>query len=251
MIFSPGAGLAALCGLGAALLWIRPRAGRILVCLGAAGFLAIAALPIDQWLLLPLENRFPQPPADAKLAGIIVLGGSIDAAMTADRGLPSLNAAADRLTALAALALSRPDLPVVFTGGPPPNRPGAPPEAAGVRILMRQLGVPDGRIQYESASRTTYENAVLSTRMVHPKPGQTWLLVTSAAHMPRAVGTFRAAGWTVLADPVGYKSFRDPAARALRGFGERLWLIDTTAHEWFGLVQYWVMGRSSAVFPEP
>ncbi len=251
MIFSPGAWLAVLCGAGAVLLWFRPRAGRILVSLGALGFLAIAVLPIDQWLLLPLENRFPQPPADTKLAGIIVLGGSIDAALTADRGMPALNSAADRLTALAALARSRPDLPIVFTGGPAPNRPDGPTEADGVRLLMRQLGVPEGRVQYEQASRTTYENAVLSARIVHPKPGDVWLLVTSAAHMPRAIGTFRAARWTVLADPVGYKSFRDPADRGRRWFGERLWLIDTAAHEWLGMVAYWGMGWSSELFPGP
>jgi uncharacterized SAM-binding protein YcdF (DUF218 family) len=251
MIFSPGAWLAALCVVGALLLWIRPRTGRILVGLGAAGFLAIALLPIDQWLLLPLEDRFPAPPADAQLAGIVVLGGALDAALSKDRGMPSLNAAAERLTHLAALALTHPALPILFTGGPDPNRPDGLPESDGVRILMRQLGVPEGRVQFESASRTTWENAVFSARMIHPKPGEVWLLVTSAAHMPRSVGTFRAAGWTVLADPVGYKSFRVPEDRGRRSFGERLALIDTAAHEWLGLVQYRLWGRTTEVFPAP
>ena len=250
MIFSPGAWLAALCALGAALLWIRPGTGRILASLGAAGFLAIALLPIDQWLLEPLENRFPPPPSDARIAGIVVLGGALDTALTQDRGLPALNPAAERLTHLAALALAHPDLPILFTGGPAPNRPDGPPESDGVRILLRQLGVPEGRVQFEPASRTTWENAVFSTRMIHPKPGEFWLLVTSAAHMPRSVGTFRAAGWTVLADPVGYKSYRDPADRGTRLLSERLWLIDTAMHEWLGLVQYRLLGRSSALFPE-
>ncbi len=251
MIFSLGAWLAALCALGAASLWFRPRIGRILVSAAALGFLAIALLPIDQWLLLPLENRFPRPPEDAAVAGIIVLGGALDAALSADRGLPALNAAAERLTTLAELARTRPDLPVLFTGGPMPNRPDGPPESDGVRRLLSRLGVPDGRVRFESLSRTTWENAVFSQRLIQPQPGAVWLLVTSAAHMPRSVGAFRAAGWTVLADPVGYKSFRHAENRGTRGFSERLALIDTAMHEWLGLVAYAVLKRSSALFPQP
>lgn len=251
MIFSPGAWLAACGMLGAALLWLRPRLGRVLVALAALGFAAIMVLPVDQWLLLPLENRFPPPPADAPVAGVIVLGGALDAALTVDRGRPSLGPAAERLIRLAELARTRPGLEVVFTGGPEPNRPDGPPESDGVKRLLASLGVPDGRVTYESASRTTWENATLTARMVHPRPGATWLLVTSAAHMPRAVGAFRRAGWTVLADPVGYKSFRNPADLAKRGFSERMALIDGAAHEWLGLLAYDVSGRSSELFPGP
>jgi uncharacterized SAM-binding protein YcdF (DUF218 family) len=251
MLFSPGAWLALCCVVGAVLLWLRPPAGRWLVCIGAAGFALIAALPLDQWALAPLENRFPAPAPGQHVDGIIVLGGAIDAALTADRGMPSLNGAAERMTSFVTLARRYPDVPLVFTGGPSPNRPDGPTEAEGARMLAEALGVPQGRVTYEGASTTTWENGVLSTKLVAPKPGDVWLLVTSAAHMPRSIGVFRRAGWNVIADPVGYKTFRDPAHRGKRGFGERVALLDIAAHEWLGLVAYSAEGRTSAMFPAP
>jgi uncharacterized SAM-binding protein YcdF (DUF218 family) len=250
MAFSPGAWLAGCCVMGALLLRVRPRLGRLLVTIGAVGFAAVALLPLDQWALAPLEARFPKAP-DQPMAGIIVLGGAIDAALSADRSMPALNNAAERMTELVRLARAHPDTRVIFTGGPSPNRPDGPTEAAAARLLMADLGLPDGRVGFESASRTTWENAVFTRAMVSPKPGETWLLVTSAAHMPRSVGAFRRAGWTVVADPVGYKTFLLAEDRGRRGFGERLALLDTAAHEWIGLVAYRFMDRSSAWFPAP
>jgi uncharacterized SAM-binding protein YcdF (DUF218 family) len=150
-----------------------------------------------------------------------------------------------------ALARAHPSARVAFSGGPMPNRPDGPSEADPVNALALTLGVADGRILYESRSRTTWENALLSRDLLHPMPGETWVLVTSATHMPRAIGAFRAAGWTVVADPVGYKSFADAGHRGARGFGERLALIDTATHEWLGLAYYRLRGRSSAWFPAP
>jgi len=149
MIFSPGAWLAALCGLGAVLLWFGCRkAGRALVSLGSAGFALVVLLPVDQWLLAPLEDRFPPPPAGEHYDGILVLGGALESAMTADRGIPSLNAAAERLTSFVMLAREHPQARLVFTGGPLPNRPDGPPEAAGVSMLLAQLGMPCCRMRW-------------------------------------------------------------------------------------------------------
>lgn len=252
MIVSPGAWLAALCGLGAILLWLGYRkAGRWLVSLGAAGFAVVVLLPVDQWLLAPLENRFPPPPPGQHYDGILVLGGALESGMTADRGIPSLNAAAERLTAFVMLAREHPEARLVFTGGPMPDRPDGPPEAEGVSVLLAQLGVAPGRVVFESLSRTTWENAVLSHALVQPKPGEHWLMVTSADHMPRAIGTFRRLGWDLEAYLVGYKSFLHPNDRAARGFGERLDLLDLAVHEWIGLAYYRLRDRSVSLFPAP
>lgn len=252
MMFSVGAWLAAATALGAVLLWLgKPRIGRGLASLGALGFVLIAVLPIDQWALAPLENRFPPAPESRKLDGIIVLGGFLEPALSADRGHPSLNSAADRLTEFAAQIRLHPEARLVFTGGPMPNRPDGPPEALGVRALLERLGLPAERVIYESASRTTAENAVMSKALVQPKPGEHWMLITSAAHMPRSIGTFRGVGWPMEASPVGYKTFAEPTHRASRGFGERLASLDIAAHEWIGLVVYRFRGQMSELFPQP
>jgi uncharacterized SAM-binding protein YcdF (DUF218 family) len=252
MPLAPGTWLALLCGLGALLLLLgRARSGRTCVLLAATGFAAIALLPIDQWLLAPLENRFPPLPRDARVERVIVLGGAIDAALSVDRDSPALNSAAARITEMLTLAHRFPQARIVFTGGPMPNRPDGPPEADQVRRLATAIGLQEERILYENRSLTTWQNAVLTAELVHPTPDEAWVLVTSAAHMARSVGAFRAAGFRVIADPVGWKSFTDPSHRGSRSFAERLGLLEATTHEWLGLIYYRLRGRSSAWFPAP
>ena len=225
---------------------------RWLLRLGVWGFVAVLLLPVDQWALLPLEDRFPQiadPPAQVR--GIIVLGGAIETELSAVRGIPSLNGAAERMTEGVALARRYPDAKLVFTGGTGAVLPGRATEADAARTLFLSLGVAPDRLVMESASRTTWENAVFTKALVRPAPGETWLLVTSADHVARAVGAFRAAGWPVIGWPVGYKSGDSLRLWLPSSLGQRLDQLDEAAHEWAGLFAYWLMGRSSAPFPAP
>jgi len=104
---------------------------------------------------------------------------------------------------------------------------------------------------YEDRSRNTWENAVLSHRLVQPKPGETWLLVTSASHMPRAMGCFREAGWNVTPWPVNYTTGGSPRAWYDAPFPTRLNQFEGALREWIGLVAYWLLGRMQAPFPAP
>ena len=101
-------------------------------------------------------------------------------------------------------AIRKPGL--VFTGGSGFVFSGALREADVIRHVLDGLGFDLSRITFERESRNTYENAVFSRPLVNPGTGETWLLITSAAHMPRSVGIFRRAGWPVLAYPVDYRS---------------------------------------------
>ena len=170
------------------------RLGMVLAWIGAAGLLAASFLPIDTWVLAPLENRFPAvhdmpDPID----GIIVLGGAIDPRLTAAHGMTALNNAAERITAFVALARRYPKAKLVFTGGSG-SLGGGPREADAAERLLGELGLDTARVQFERESRDTYENAIFSKRLAMPEPGERWILVTSASHMPRAVGIFRRAG---------------------------------------------------------
>ncbi len=253
LVLAPSMLLLILAGLGLVLVYRhRRRAG--LACLTVAlGVLAlIAVLPVGDAMLAPLENRFPEvttlPP---QIAGIIVLGGAIETDLSAARGIPSLNAAAERMTALAYLARQYPDAKLAFTGGNGELIHAPMTEADVVRQLFTELGVDQSRIVYESRSRTTYENAVLLKAKLAPQPGQLWLLVTSAWHMPRSVALFRRAGWTVLPYPVGYKTAPGLMTEIRGSLPERLGTVDLATHEWAGLLAYWLLGRTSALFPTP
>jgi uncharacterized SAM-binding protein YcdF (DUF218 family) len=186
------------------------RAGRALM---AGAIIALAAsllAPLGAVLLRPLEERFPRPPADIPApAGIIVLGGAVDAEKSEARGQVSLTADADRMTTGVELAHRYPTARLVYTGGSAGLRGEGPAEAIGARQLWLSLGVPAERMTFESKSRNTWENAVFTRALVKPRPGESWLLVTSAWHMPRSVGIFRHLGFGVIPYPVAYCTFGD------------------------------------------
>jgi uncharacterized SAM-binding protein YcdF (DUF218 family) len=119
-----------------------------------------------------------------------------------------------------------------------------------VRRFWTEIGVPQQNAVYEDRSRNTFENALFSWNLVQPKPGETWLLVTSAMHMPRSIGVFRKVGFHVTAYPTDYRTrgdWRDwlPSSDAIRSMRN----VDTAVHEWLGLFGYWLTGKIDALLP--
>jgi uncharacterized SAM-binding protein YcdF (DUF218 family) len=242
--------LVALVGLLA--IWRGGRWGRWPLLAGLGFYVVIIATPIGPLLLLPLEERFMRPtPPPARVDGVIILGGAVDQNLTEARGIPALNGAAERMTELVVLARRYPDARLVFTGGQGSLVHGALTEADVARALWAGMGVPSARLVFEDRARNTHQNAVLTHALIQPSPGETWLLVTSASHMPRAVGVFRRVGWPVVPWPVNYRTGRSLAALYDTPFPERLAQFEGTLREWIGLVAYRLMGRTDAVFPAP
>ena len=207
----------------------------------------IGFLPVGRALTIALENRFPRwEEAGPPPAGIIVLGGAVSAYRLATRGEVGLTDAAERILVVPELARKFPDAKIVYSGGDPGLFTKHGSEAAVIPALFEKLGVPPDRITLESRSRNTAENAVYSKALVAPKPGERWLLVTSAMHMPRAIGAFREAGFPVEAYPVDWRT--RGSADALRPFefvGDGLRRTDTAVREWVGLVVYRLTGRTA------
>jgi uncharacterized SAM-binding protein YcdF (DUF218 family) len=243
-----------LATLGVILLWTHwQRAARVIATVGAVFLFALAFLPLSAIFVAPLENRFPLPRGDNPLpAGIIVLGGATDERIEEARGEVTFTDAGERLTAGATLARRFPEARLVFTGGSASLTGSDITEASSARRFWTGLGVPQQRTTYEDRSRNTYENAIFTRDLVQPKAGETWLLVTSAMHMPRSMGIFRKAGFNVIAYPTGYRTLGDardwrPSAEASRAMRN----LDTAAHEWIGLITYWLTSKSAALFPAP
>jgi uncharacterized SAM-binding protein YcdF (DUF218 family) len=229
------------------------RAGRKLA-VAALLLLAIAGLsPLGNALILPLEERFP--PWDASRGaptGIISLGGAFDTVVSPVRHEVALNEAAERLTAMAELARRYPDARIAFSGGSGRLIYDGATEAELAARLFESFGIAKERIALEGKSRDTDENARFTKDLLQPKPGERWLIVTSAHHMPRSIGTFRAAGFPVEAFPVDYRT--RGAVDLLRPFatlGDGLRRTDTAVREWVGLMAYWVTGRTGVLFPAP
>jgi uncharacterized SAM-binding protein YcdF (DUF218 family) len=216
--------------------------------------IAIAGLsPLGNVLILPLEQRFP--PWDASRgapAGIVVLGGAVVADVSLERGSVALGGAAERVTAAAELARRYPDARIIYAGGTAALFTDDPPEAPVAVAELEALGVAHERITAEEQSRNTVENAVFSRLIAAPQPGERWLLVTSAHHMPRAMGVFRAAGFPVEPYPVDYRT-RGPrdALRPFNVLAEGLAVTDIAVREWLGLLAYRLTGRTTELFPGP
>jgi uncharacterized SAM-binding protein YcdF (DUF218 family) len=237
--------------VGAAFSARRGARWAALGCLAA--LLAIGVAPAGALVIAPLENRFPAPPRDLPPpTGVVVLGGAIDDEVSRARGQTTFAEGAERLTEAAILARRYPSARIVYTGGSNSllGRPSS--EAEDARALLVAMGVDPQRITLETRSRNTDENARFTAALVHPESGQTWLLVTSAYHMPRAMGLFRKAGFAAVAYPVDYctvggRADWRPEANLPRG----LEIFDLAMHEWVGLIAYRLSGRIDSFLPGP
>lgn len=239
--------------IGVLLTILGRRSGVFILVASVCAMVIVTAVPIGPWLLQTLEDRFARPQMEEVLRapeGIIVLGGSLNPGLGTDRKEISVNGAVERLLAFAALAQRYPQAKLVFTGGSGDPFDQKNREADIARKLLPRLGLQNRSIIYERDSRNTFENAQFSMKLAKPKAGERWILVTSARHMPRAVGVFRKAGWPVIPYPVDYVTPRRIGWLRWPGIGQ-LGALNAAAKEWGGLTVYYLTGRTSAFFPKP
>jgi len=254
-VLVPGNLLALALAVGAVGLFTRfARAARLLVAAVTAVFLVIGATPLANALLRPLEDRFPRPAMDmAPPTGLIVLGGGVSELTTRARGVVETNEAGDRMIAAVALARKYPEARVVFTGGSAAVFGSALREADVAQRLFLELGLASERLTFERESRNTAENARFTRDLVQPNPGERWLLVTSASHMPRAMGLFRKAGFDVTPYPVDYQTtgLRGDYRSVYLDVSEKLSMTSRALREYVGLAAYRLTGKIDDLFPAP
>jgi uncharacterized SAM-binding protein YcdF (DUF218 family) len=240
--------------IGALLLATRFAAlGRRLMVASIAALAICGFSPLGNWLLYPLESRFP--PWDASRGapdGIIVLGGSIDADLSEAHGETVVRSAADRIIAATELARRYPNARILFSGGSANLISNDAREADYAGAVFESLGVAKTRLVMERSSRNTQENAQFSSAMVQPKSSERWLLLTSAFHMPRSVGLFRKAGFNIEPYPVdwrvgGRRDLLTFSSIATDGLGR----VEVGLREWLGLIAYRATGKIDELLPGP
>ena len=226
--------------------------GRICVAMAVTFSLLVTFLPIGSWMSSSIERRFPVPKTlPQKIDGIAVLGGVIDPMLSKLHGTPAINGAVERITVSAALAQRYPAATLIYSGGSGSLIDTEAREADYVAELYGQLGIAADRLVLERNARNTVENAKEMFKLAKPAPDQTWLLVTSAMHMPRAVGVFRQLGWELIPYPVDFHSAPETEPRAPMSFTPGLSSFASALREWIGLFAYWLTGHTDAAFPEP
>lgn len=217
------------------------------------GFLmAVCFLPIDHWVLDPLESRFPANPTfDAPPEGIILLSGSERPLLTARSGVVNVNEAGDRILAAIDLANRYPEARVVLVGGSGRlnGLPAGMSEAGISSRVLTSSGIDPSRITVEQSSRNTAESAVATRALIADDQAGLWVLVTSASHMPRSIGVFCSAGWRDLTPyPTDYSNTN--YGRGNFNVIGNLTDLAKGLREWIGLVAYRVTGRSETVLSE-
>jgi uncharacterized SAM-binding protein YcdF (DUF218 family) len=201
-----------------------------LAATAACGLVIAGFTPIGLALTVPLETRFPRPRPDPQVPGdgIIILPGG----------------AGEGIAALSKLGQEYPNARLALCGFGP----------AGKTLAKRlaDAGIDAAHINIVSQSRTTAEDAHYSAAVLKPKPDESWLLITAAMHMPRAVGCFRAAGFQVQPYPLEFMTRGRSGPLALFATGSSALIqLDRAAKEWIGLIAYRLMGKTDALFPEP
>jgi uncharacterized SAM-binding protein YcdF (DUF218 family) len=247
VLLQPSSLLVIVVALALLALWLRWHslaASLLTLFLLAVG--AVVVLPVAEWIAAPLEETVERAPLPERVDGIVVLGGSVEWRVTAARGQLSLNAAGERIAAAAALAQRYPDATLVMTGvfgdAFAQDFRASPTEASlwfGPHFAGRG-------VRYLGDARSTYEDALVALREVAPGAGETWLLVTSALHMPRALATFRTQGWTLLPYPVDHRTTGQRSVRDWRAnwdVATTLADLDRAVREWGAIEVYRRSGR--------
>ena len=217
------------------------RAAQILVLAGVALLLTawLAAVPLARaW-----EDRYPRPAWPRHVDGVLVLGAGFDSMLLRQRRAPQTNGGVYRLVEGLAAARHYPGAKLVFTGGSGALGGARFPESDTARYVFTELGRDPTHIILESRSRNTYENILFSKTIVKPKPGEVWLLATSAMHMPRAMAIARKLDWPMMPWPSDFVTGPD-SSRDFWEIAGNLWLMDYVVHEWIGLAAYRLSGRA-------
>ena len=235
-----------LLALSLLLSFTRFRRTARLALVAAMAVLWIASMPaFANWLYSGLEARHPPVPIEtlAKSDVAIVLGGAVGQPLP-PRTAPDVGEPADRILHAARIFHAGKIGHILVTGGNIPWQTAVAPEAELIADLLVELGVPRGAIVVETQSRNTYENAVNSAEIIEDRGWQNVILITSGAHMPRALAVFSKAGIEAIPASTDirvrfplYDSPLDflPDAEALKRTSDAI-------REWIGIAVYRLRG---------
>lgn len=252
LVISPDSLLVILTVISFILLWKKSyKRAKQLLGFVVIMMLAISLFPIGEWLLYPLETQYrTNPVLPENIDGIILLGGAEDAYMSYLWQQVELNDAAERNLAFMHFIRKYPDARHVFTGGSGSLDNQEYRQAHVVKKLLQEHGLDISNIIFEEQSRNTYENAKLTYSTIKPAPDENWVLITTAWHMPRAVGVFHKIGWPVIAYPVDHYTQPGHLLRLSLRFSGNLNLLRIAMKEWAGLIAYWITGKLLVIIPD-
>ncbi|MDW7710515.1 MAG: YdcF family protein [Deferrisomatales bacterium] len=228
--------------LGFLLSWRAPWTSRFFLLLALGLLAALGSGAVAQRLVVPLERAFPVPARDSRAEAAVVLAGTVDLARSSLERV-EFHDRPERIIEGARLVLEGRARWLVISGGSgDPSLPGAS-EAELLGAFARQMGVDPGVILLQEESRTTHEDAELTAALLRERGIGRFFLVTSAFHLPRAVGCFRKAGLEPIPYPVDYRA--TPLRRTPLDYVPQVWALQLSTlavHEYLGYAGYRLLG---------
>lgn len=193
-------------------------------------------------LSLESQSRLVDVEKLPQAGAIVLLGGGLSTGPPS-WPYPDLGAAGDRIWHAARLYDADKAPFILISGGTMPWNGQRFSVAEATASLLTDLGVPDSAIRIEGQSLNTRQNAVYSAEVLQKQDIDRVLLVTSALHMPRAMGCFEAVGLEVQPAPIDFEVKPEPN-HFLRWLPDAEALADATRafKEYLGLLVYWLRG---------
>lgn len=202
--------------------------------------------PVKDFLILPLEDRYPPLKDFNKIDadGIVVLGGGQYERSPEEEMNPSLSPESLKRTVYGFRLYKKLDLPVIVSGGSVLQKKSAASSAVIMKTVMANLGADKKRITIEIKSKNTMQNARFTAVLMKKKGWKSAILVTSAYHMPRSVLSFTKEGVHVIPAPTDFKT--DRSEYAWYSFMPKMSCLEVSwkaLHEYAGLLYYHILSK--------
>ncbi len=229
----PPINLLVLGAAGLATVKKHPRLGKSLIVTSFL-FLFILSTPYAASTLLGSLETFPAVTSLNPNAGAIVILGAGANSSAPEYGGDTVDALSLQRVRYGASLQRRSGLPILVSGGNPAG--DTPVGVLMKNALERDFQVPARWV--EDRSSNTYENAMFSYKILHQSGIDTIYLVTHAWHMPRAVATFKKAGFHVIPAPTVFSSYKHISLMDFMPNAPAFLKSYYAIHEMIGLVWY-------------
>lgn len=228
-----------------------PKCGQKIINLTLIAIIAFGIIPLGPLLITLLERQYPASSAmPSQIDGIIVLGGAFEPAMSRKMGQLSVNDSIERFLCFVDLGKKNPSAMMISSGGNGDILNPDVLESDDAKAFFALTTLNNRDIVYEDKSKNTYENALYSKEIAKPNKGENWVVITSAYHMPRAVGIFQKLDWDIIPYPCDFKTSGDyKIFNNLPNIAMNFSYLNIAIKEIFGMIVYYLTGKSAFIFP--
>ncbi|MGK0369816.1 MAG: uncharacterized SAM-binding protein YcdF (DUF218 family) [Glaciecola sp.] len=255
-ITTPSHFLFLLAALALIMLLLRKRRSAItFLAVSLTGFIAFGFTSLSEVMIAPLVTRFP--PIDLTVAeppfGLIVLGGGMNETHAQYNGaFMDLIDGGEAIPITVLLAQRYPNAKIILSDGNGTAFPPAPLRPTdGMMRVLKAFGIAADRVRIDTQSPSTAARISNSLRLIGNDRDQIWWVITPAHRMPRVIGTFRKENFNPVPYPIDFEWIPPFDPGYTYGLLDGLRLTDMGAHEWRGLMFYYIDGKIDDLFPSP